>query len=51
MNTFLIALIGFLYVYIGGAELYAGKLWSSLIFFGYALAQTGLYFVTKAGTA
>ena len=47
MSSTLIAIIGFVYLYIAGENIYNNNWPVGLMFFGYAFANVGSYLLTK----
>lgn len=48
MSAGLIAFVGCIYLYIACEEAIKANYWMSIVFFGYALANTGLYKLARA---
>ncbi len=46
MSSTLVALVGFIYLYIAGEQLYNNNLPVATMYIGYALANVGLWFIT-----
>jgi hypothetical protein len=46
-SKFLIALVGVIYLWISLRQGYKGDPWVALMFFGYAVAQVGIWFQAK----
>jgi hypothetical protein len=47
MSSWLIALIGFVYLYIGLEQIYKGGIGTGIMFIGYAIANVGLILTVK----
>lgn len=47
MSTWLIAVIGFVYLYIGLEQIYKGSIGTGIMFIGYAIANVGLILAVK----
>lgn len=46
-SKFLIALVGFIYLYIAARQGMKADPWVAVMFFGYAVAQVGIWFQAK----
>lgn len=49
MSAGLIAFIGLIYAYICGEQAFKGQYAMALIYFGYALGNGGMWWITKNG--
>lgn len=47
MSTWLIALMGFVYLYVGLEQFYKGSVGTGVMFIGYAIGNAGLVMVAK----
>ena len=47
MSSWLIALVGLIYLGIGVDQINKGQLWMGLTFIGYAFSNVGLYMMAK----
>jgi len=47
MSAWLVAFVGFIYLYIAGEQVVKDNIPIAIMYFGYALANVGLWFATK----
>lgn len=49
MSPWLVALTGLIYLYIAAEQMWLGHVPMSITYFGYALANVGLYVLARSG--